>query len=250
VDYGLLRGSYYDGPQWFPDGKSVLVLVQPNSGSCKTVYRVDATTGNAERLPLENAAHQSLFRVSADGKTVFYKGNGSAYLASFDLATKQERVLFRADRTKEHVADRAVSPDGKRVAFRLERDKWQIFYEVPSSGEEPREVHRYPTQGVGCGERYNTLTWTPDQKSLLFVKRKDRASDADCDFFKPRSCRSTVWRVDVASGNAENVGGDIRRDIKSPQIAPDGKSLYFSGLGVDDELWVMENFLPIQQVGK
>jgi Tol biopolymer transport system component len=250
VDYGLLRGSYYDGPQWFPDGESVLVLVQPNSGSGKAVYRVDATTGKAERLPLENAAHQSLFRVSADGQTVFYKGNGSAYLASFDLETKQERVLFRADRTKEHVADLTVSPDGKQVAFRLQRDESQIFYVIPSSGGEPREVHRYPTQGVGGGERYNTLTWTPDQKHLLFVKNKDAASDADCDYSKKRSCRATVWRVDVASGNAENVGGDIRRDIKSPQIAPDGKSLYFSGLGVDDELWVLESFLPKIQAGR
>jgi hypothetical protein len=79
------------------------------------------------------------------------------------------------------------------------------------------------------------LAWTPDQKFLIFGQG-DKAA---------RSL-SVLWKVPVTGGQPQQMGISIPGRIKSPQIHPDGKRIFFSGIERSpDELWALENFLPI-----
>jgi Tol biopolymer transport system component len=249
IDMGVISGRYFDGPQWFADGRSVLVTVSQPQHPGDISVRIDTASGKLDPYPIgditDNAA---LYRISRDGKHVFYRGAGG--LVSFDLESRQKTFLLpTASGTNDRIGSIAVSPDGKQVAYRTGVKGTHVFKIISVSGGEPREVFRFPAEGVGGLERFNALSWTPDQRHLLFLKTKEVGSDSSCSY-DSRTCVQTIWRIDVAKREAERIGGDLRVNMKNPELHPDGRSIYFSGMGIDDELWVLENFLPTQTASK
>lgn len=245
IDMGVISGPYFDGPQWFADGRSALVKVSQQQHPGDIIIRIDTATGKVDPYPIDNGA---LYRTSRDGKHIFYRGTGGTGLVAFNLETRLKTVLLPTESgTDDRIGSIAVSPDGKEVAYRTQAEDAHVFKILPVSGGEPREVFRYPAGG-GL-ERFNALSWTPDQRHLLFVKEKERESDSRCSGDSP-TCVHSIFRIDIARGEAERLGGDLRVNMKNPQLHPDGRSIYFSGMGVDDELWVLENFLPTQTASK
>jgi hypothetical protein len=102
---------------------------------------------------------------------------------------------------------------------------------MPATGGELREIHRVSCGGAACGpDRFNTLAWTPDQKYLLFVLQEGQPF--------------SIWKIPAAGGTAEKIGITTDLRIRAPFLHPDGKSLYFTGARVHNEVWVLENFLP------
>ena len=60
----------------------------------------------------------------------------------------------------------------------------------------------------------NVLTWTPDQRHLLFA-------DAE----------GTLWRVPVNGGAREPLGVSAPPQIQGLNVQPDGRGLYFTASG-------------------
>jgi hypothetical protein len=85
---------------------------------------------------------------------------------------------------------------------------------MPSVGGASRKVFSPPEPEMATGALRQGLSWTPDQRSLLFVR-----GDA------------SLWMVPALGGEAVNVGAER---VKSPALHPDGKRLVFSGLGRPD----------------
>jgi hypothetical protein len=56
-----------------------------------------------------------------------------------------------------------------------------------------------------------------------------------------------LWRVPAEGGKPEKIGLDHRWGINSLTVHPGGRQIAFSGRGghlTDNEVWVVENFLP------
>jgi len=229
-----IRSIYFQGPRWFADSRSVLVVSRDNERPGDIVYRVDVVTGRAEALLHETAGGE--FVPARTGNTLYYRtfgDGGSARLRRFDLDTKRstEIAVLQGGLI---FADFSVSPDGKQIACTVNgldpgRETRYIAI-VPATGGEPREVHR--SNHVGGPSRFNALSWTPDQRYVLFEEEE-------------RAGGSAVWRVPATGGEAENIGLSMNARIKSPLIHPDGKSIFFTAVEADNnEVWALQNFLP------
>ncbi len=235
LDFEINR-YYFMGPNWLPDGGSVLVVVRKNRRGDDLLYRVDLATGSAEEVARSFGPG---LKASPDGKAVFYMKNGSSRIERLDLASgrRDTVVTIQTDSKLKlrlgerlHVGNPAISPDGKLIAYMLGTHDETSFVVKPLAGGEPRVVFRPKRWGKNSAA-FNTLAWTPDQRYLLFVKYEGDDND--------------IWRVPVDGGEAEKIGITMNAGIKAPQIHPDGRSLFFSAVEAESgETWALENFLP------
>ena len=221
---------------WFPDGGSVLVYSQNlQKPGFFGLYRVDLASAKTELLHESRDGLQGL-ALSPDGKAVFYTARSPEddsllnRLVRFDLDTRRETELKKG----EWFISVAVSPDSKQLAYLVSVRPGASSYlgVIPTAGGASREVFRgAPWMD---GSRYGALTWTPDQRYLMFVRGG-----------VGNSSPNVAWRVPVTGGPAEQIGVSMNGRIKVPQVHPDGRRLVF---GMTDttpnELWTLENFLP------
>jgi Tol biopolymer transport system component len=236
VRVGMIFGY---GPMWFPDGRSLLVLSRDSQRPGFSFHQVEVETGKAEMLLHTDRGLQG-YKLSPDGKTIFFtevtpSSSGKTVttrLLRFDLGTRRETELKKG----EFFIAVAVSPDSKQLAYLVQdvgaQRSSSYLAVMPAEGGEAREIFR-GTPWLD-GSRYNTLAWTPDQRYLLFV----RASVGD-------NGPSVLWRVPIAGGPAEQMGISMLARIKSPQIHPDLRRIFFSvNPNSPSEVWALQNFLP------
>jgi Tol biopolymer transport system component len=229
-----IRGLFFNGPGWLPDGRSVLVAGRENQRQGSFLYRADLASGKAEEVGRGDVV--TGFKASPDGKYVFYQGGASQQLARFDLETRQTTILRQVPLPQSSAfASPAVSRDGNRVAFvqitlhgNLQLQEQEIFV-TNAAGGEVRAVFRYPQ---GQPNAFNTLAWTPDDRHILFTRHEQS--------------NESIWRVPVDGGVAERIGVSMNAEIKGPQMHPDGRSVFFTAVGANtDQIWALENFLPV-----
>jgi Tol biopolymer transport system component len=214
------------GPKWFPDNHSVLVESGDAQGVGFGFYRLTLDTGNTELLAHLPRVVTS-YDVSPDGRTIFYAVGGQ--LLRFDIDSHHETELRNRAvdvfQTGWEVVSLAVSPDGMQLAMTLIGGVVEV---MPATGGPSREIFRPAAPEVGTGSLRQALTWTPDQRFLLWVRGD-----------------GTFWKVPAPGGEADKVGISVL-NIKSPTVHPDGKRLVFSGNATPNpsKVWALENFLP------
>jgi Tol biopolymer transport system component len=235
IDLPVAPGDAAAPAEWFPDGRSVLVVSNEAQLSAHGYYRVDLNSGKSELLhrPADISRGPIHPELSADGKSIFYIDSDGpvklARLMRFDIAARREMELKHA-MADQSFTSIAVSPDGAQVAF-LESDNRAESTAVrimPSAGGESREVFRAsPWSG---NVRFGVLAWTPDGKNLLFVR--------------PAANAQELWSVPAAGGEARKTGISMS-GIKSPAMQPGSNRLAFSTFKAGiPEIWALENFLP------
>ena len=223
--YSLNQGIstlYFNGPGWLPDGRSLLVDGGESVRPGAYLYRVDLETGTTERLVTSDAG----FKVSPDGKFVVSQGG------RLDLATGQVTALREGPRPSEtHVLSPAISRDGKQVAYVLAGQQGVEILVTDAQGGESRRIFSSEKLGNPFNMNpFNILAWTPDGRHILVPREEQSAF--------------TIWRVPVAGGQPEPVGGPMKVRIKGIQVHPDGRTIFFTGIAGSSEIWALENFLP------
>jgi Tol biopolymer transport system component len=221
---------------WLPDNRSLLAFVIEIERGGWAIYKIDSVTGETHLVRHFASPPQGL-SVSPDGKMLFYSTydpddpQAIARLMRLEIATGQEVEIKRG----EWSTSLAVSPDGKELAYIASDPASRSSYVaiMPLNGANSREVYR-SSQWWGAS-RYGTLSWTPDQKSLLFVRAGESNGSVN-----------TIWRVPAAGGTAEQIRGlSMAGTTKNPQLHPDGRRVFFSAsLSNPQEVWALENFLP------
>ncbi len=222
-------------PRWFADGRSVLVLeTGRNDRPGIVAYRIDVASGRAtEILHLQQNLGAFLLVPSTKGNFLYHPSEDG--LMRRDLETGRSTMVLPRGASSIAVGSIAISPDGNQLAFVGETRGGETHFRyiriIPATGGEPREIHRVSCGGEACGpDRFNTLAWTPDQKHLLFVLQEGQPF--------------SIWKIPAAGGTAEKIGITTELRIRAPFLLPDGKSLYFTGARVHNEVWAMENFMP------
>jgi len=232
-----IRIPFLAGPRWFPDARSVLVLADDPQGTGRVFYRVNIDTGASERLHRINQGPSS-FALAPDGRSIYWcvqnttgDLSASGVLMRYDIAESRETILKQG----EWFIAVAVSPDGTQLAYlksvrtdeeRRKKEYPSVVEVMPVTGGPPRQVFR---DAIWLnGSRYNTLAWTPDGRSLMFVRDDGR-----------------LWRIPATGGEPQEMGITIDGRLKSPAVHPGGKQIVFSaGQADDNEVWALENFLP------
>ena len=103
----------------------------------------------------------------------------------------------------------AFSPDGRRIAFRSERDGGGIFV-IPAFGGPARRVATFG---------YNPA-WSPDGRALA-VATEEMTDPSQKDV------GSQIWRIDLATGQAKLLS---REDGVQPSWSPNGRRIAYWGV--------------------
>jgi Tol biopolymer transport system component len=211
---------------WFPDGKSVVVVGSDKQGQ-GGIYRVNIETGTANPIVTEGSGFHSP-RCSPDGKYVYYEEDTSWEHKEFRIMkvhtdTGQKREIYRS---AEQIIRLDISPDGKLLAFLEAADS--TLKVMNSEGEQPNVVFKFE-------DGWSTsVAWSPDGKHLFFSKIPEGEN---------KTGRIELWRI-AYEGDDPIKLPLVAEGMENLRIHPDGKKISFNTFQVNSEVWVMENFLP------
>ncbi len=235
----IQQGGYvagYFAPQWFPDGRSLLVM--DTSDSRWAFKRVDLEGGNAQ-VVLSGSKVRPVATLSPDGRMLYYSVPGGRvpesnlkmlHLMKKNLETGEEAELYHAQSPAVSFFGLAVSPDGARLSFMrndLEGGK-RTLLTISTDGGDPREMYR----GAHNKPIPFAAVWTRDGRHLLFASNLDG--------------RGQLWAIPADGGEPRPLDITMRQ-ILYPAVSPDGRRVAFTGAQSKAELWVIDNLLAETQ---
>jgi Tol biopolymer transport system component len=226
--------------RWTPDGKAV-VAPASEAGKGDNLIRIDIQTGQVIALmPLPALEGWPRFAFSQDGNSIYYRrpdptNPSESQLVAHDLRSGQETTV-----SEDHgLYLSKASPDGQHllIAKAIEEGKSQVILMMPVSGGESRELVKID------GEKevpfWGNASWTTDGRYVVFLKgvKKEGQDYKDIQW--------QLWSIASKGGEAIPLGLTITGQLVGPlQVQPDGRHVVIGDVGVNLEVWVMENFLP------
>jgi len=227
----------FDSPRWAPDGRTVSIEgIESEGRRVGGIYRVDVQTAAVTPI-VQFKKGMMIFshRWSRDGKLIYYTLGGQDEKACsvfvHNLETGQDDKLSGAP---ENAHDIDISPDGKWLVL-MNREGKRAIKIMPASGGEPREIYSFEQEG----NQIMTPAWSADGRYIYFSKLQKSPPGAMMD----------LYRISVDGGEAQKLDLAMGR-IRHLSVHPDGQRIAFSSLGANPEqsqVWVMENFLPVDK---
>jgi len=262
-------------PRWSPDGKRIFfrwdgIASVPSEGGEISIGPLDADSKISEALPGGGNA------VSPDGEKIVFSG---AKMVFRDNKKNYEVDIYTipiegGEPNKLTISpgqDRfpCWSPDGKKIAFirygYAEPWKEMSICIVPTEGGEVRQL----TSG-SHRVLWSTIAWSPDGKSIAYfsddkaikvipvqggesrvvVKVKDVSGHSELAWSPDGSklvysSKGSIWAVLLDGGEPEEIKTGLDAKANHISWSPDGRKLAFTAIkGGEEELWLMENFLP------
>ncbi len=218
------------GLRWLPDGKSFIVLGTDENDETG-LFRMDARTGEIALVVTGDSGYHAL-RCSPDGKKVFYEADvwreKTFRILMFDLDTQQKKEVYRSE---GQILRMDISPDGEQLVFYEGMDNTIKLISV--EGGQPKKLLKIEDGGI------NGVAWSPGGKYILLSKIIKGGKTGKCE----------LWRITSEGGEPEkfDLTGDGLIDLN---IHPGGSRIAFTLWHVDEEVWVMENFLPRNENNK
>ena len=202
------------GPAWSPDGTEVVFTT--NLTGRLNLWKVSAAGGFPIQL-LQSEDRQSGAVWSPDGKwIVFEQDFGGGELYDLFAVSRDGGELINLTNTPDISETSAHwSPDGSMIALEY-RPKSASTVNIALLDWKTRGVHKLTDEQTSNREWYGPI-WSPDGKTIYATRANAGFTDSD------------VYRVDVASGNTENLTphqGDVLYSVSS--VSPDGKALLIS----------------------
>jgi len=202
------------GPAWSPDGTEVVFTT--NLTGRLNLWKVSAAGGFPIQL-LQSEDRQSGAVWSPDGKWIVFEqdfGGGELY-DLFAVSRDGGEVVNLTNTPDVSETSARWSPDGSMIALEY-RPKTASTVNIALLDWRTREVRKLTHEATSNREWYGAI-WSWDGKTIYATRANAGHTDSD------------VYRVDVASGNIENLTphkGDVLYSVSS--VSPDGKTLLIS----------------------
>lgn len=199
------------GPAWSPDGRQVVFTT--NLTGRANLWKVSAAGGFPIQL-LQSDDRQSGAVWSPDGKwIVFDQDFGGGELYDLFAVSSDGGEPINLTNTPE-ISERAAhwSPDGNTLAIAY-RPKESSNTDIALLDWKTRRVTKLTNEQTKNRQWFGAI-WSADGKTIY----ADRANAGHTD--------SDVYRIDVATGNLENLtshNGDVIYSVTS--VSPDGRTL-------------------------
>lgn len=194
-------GAALEAAPWvLPDGK--VAFTSANASLDIWGIALNPSTGAASGKPKQitfTSALDTRPSLSADGNMMaFARRNGDMRNVWVrNLETNAEINL-----TSSGEASPRISPDGKRVAYSVWENGKNPIYVIDAEGGAPRRV---------CDDCGNAVSWSPDGAKLLYLAGHP----------------TSIFTLDVASGQKAPFLSDGVHDLDQAQISPDGRWVSF-----------------------
>lgn len=211
TDLALARG-YLDAA-WSADGKIVFIVT--NLDGRYNLWRTSAEGSWPVQL-VRGEDSQTDLAPSPDGRTVLFAqdAGGNEYFDIFSVPAEggAVRQITRTPEVSESTPH--FSPDGKQIAV-LVRRKGESTFNVALLNPDDGTL-RMLTAEKSPDMVWSIVRWTSDGKAVIANRG---------DFVQTRS---SVWRIDVGTGNAEELTPSKGARILASDISADGKTLAIS----------------------
>ena len=192
-------GMYYSEPGWSLDGAKLVFNESGNFGGA--VVSVSLADGRREQL-IKVGMCSPRPRLSADGRWLYYTADTSGKGELYRLSLKGDGKPEMLTRLSRHVSDGLISPDGKWLAFRRNKEIWVApFGRTPVADDQAR---RFSAEGG------DSFAFTSDSSALIY------------------SAGNNVWLQPVAGGERRQI--PVRLEL--PRAMP--KPLLLRGVRVLD----------------
>jgi Tol biopolymer transport system component len=226
-------------PCWSPDGRSIVVTGTVRGARPENyqggLYQIDVQSGEVRTLveydflpPLGVGEWGTInCELSSDGRAVFYTTRDS--ILTHEMESGREKEIFNSPNllmTRTYYRPLSVSPDGKRLVFGIRdpKEDTESLLIVPASGGETLELIKFPKS-----EKCRSVAWVPDGEYVLFTKGEKKGT--------------SLWRISPEVKEPKKLW-QSEQYLEGLSIHPDGRRLAFYTASMEEEIWVMENFLP------
>jgi Tol biopolymer transport system component len=225
-------------PRWSPNGRNILVTGRDRRVKDEDyqggLYLIDAENGHVTSVV--KYAFKPPVRVgmwgtikaewSPDGKAIFYITRDS--ILRRELKSGQEEKIYQNPHllmTRTYARLLTLSPDGEKLVFGIRDPEThrESLWILPSSGGEAR-----PFLELQKSERIQAIDWTPDGEYVLFTKREKNGT--------------SLWRIATEGQEPQKIWESDKR-LRDLRVHPEGTQIAFSSVIIENEVWVMENFL-------
>jgi Tol biopolymer transport system component len=256
-------------PQWSPDGERIYfrwnggaIASVPSHGGKLSIVRIQRDPPVGLSYPGSGNA------VSPDGKEIVFCGGGNIHTVPVGGGEPKKITQGKYP---------CWSPDGKSIAFirshqrPLKRESGWNIYMIPSKGGDVRQLTSEPDN-----IRRTHIDWSPDGKSIAYFAKNKTIRIIPVQGGEPKivatagelknhdelawspdgtklvySSKGSIWVVSSDGGEPEEIETGLDAKAGHVSWSPDGKKLAFTAIkGGEEELWLMENFLPEAPVVK
>ena len=237
VRAGARRG--FGGPDWSPDGKSVLLNGRDSSGRYN-IYRLFLETGKVVRILTAEEGMSVGLPKWLDATSFFYQRGDTKHnfgeLRLRDLNMGNEKVVHHVALSEYPRGSYSVSPDRR----------WLSVIDSPGSGQKILRIISTVSGKVKRLFKFSERNepgwirhaWSADGKYVLYTRRVGT----------PGNYKAELWRVSVEGGQPQKTGLRMPGIIDYITAQPDGEHIAFENFAPMSaspaEVWAMENFLP------
>jgi len=209
---------------WSRDGRFILGMGGDEEGR-SGFHKVNVFSGETQSFPnFLGVNMRAPLGLSPDEESLYYMvwlddGAGVA-VRGFEGGMGELLYRWKGYGTAE------LSPDGEYLAIGDEGEEGGMLMLMSASGGEPEVLVQFPPEGGGPEQ----IAWTPDGENVIY--RNDLE----------------IWSVPRIGGEPRRLQWPIEeslmRAMRRIQFSPDGRRIAFDAESGEEELWVMENFLP------
>ena len=218
------------GPVWSPDGRK-LAFSSERDGNAE-LYVMNSDGSNQRRLTRSPEAEESL-TWSPDGRKIAFVRSIRGRSVTIAGVThpgrllRQEIYVMNADGSGQRMLARGHAPawsrDGRKIAFRSDRDGNGEIYVMNADGSGLTRLTRNPASDGGA-------FWSHDGRRIFFVRSKHGNSD--------------IYVINADASEERSLTPDARPARRAydgtPVLSPDGRRIAFvSELDGNGQIYVM-----------